>query len=236
MKTKIAVLLLCLPLSAVAGKDFEVIGGNQNDFREISEDIIATIEYKAQGPSEASGLTGFSAGVFATYVPVDNKASWKTATGEDVNEIGLVGVHATKGLPLGIDVGAYVSTVPTADITAYGAELRLAILEGGVASPGLALRGSYSKLSGIDNFDVDSKSVDLSVSKGFAFLTPYAGAGYVRGESDPDDSVPTLSKVKYSGKKLFAGVRLGLGLLEITPEYSRIVDNNVYSLKFGLGL
>lgn len=235
MKTKIAMLLLCLPLSALAGKDFEVVGGNQEEFREISEDIIATIEYKAQGPSEASGLTGFSAGLFATYVPVDNKAAWFNATGENVSEIGLVGLHATKGLPLGIDVGAYVSTVPTTDITAYGAELRFAILEGGVASPGLALRGSYSKLTGIDNFEVDSKSVDLSISKGFAFLTPYAGAGYVRGESDPDASTGR-SDVKYSGKKIFAGLRIGLGLLEITPEYTRIVDNNVYSLKLGLGL
>lgn len=233
MKIKYALLLLLLPLMTQA-KDLELIGGSQADFRNISKDIVATIDYKALGPAEAGGLTGFSVGTFATYVTVDNEASWTTATGEDIDELGLVGIQANKGLPFDIDVGAYFSAIPTTSVKVYGAELRYAFLPGSAVLPAVAIRGTYSKLTGIDNFDVDSKSVDLSVSKGFAFVTPYAGVGRVFGTSDPDAS-SGLTKEDIEATKLFAGVRFGFGLFEMTPEYTRIGDNNAYNLRLGLG-
>lgn len=234
MKNKIALLLLCLPLVTHA-KQLELNGApTPSNFRDISKDLVATIDYKALGPAEAGGLTGFSIGLATTYVKVENKTSWFTATTENVSELGLVGIQASKGLPLDIDVGAYYSFIPETDVKVYGAELRYAFLPGSVALPAVALRGSYSKLTGIDDFDLDSTSVDLSVSKGFALITPYAGVGQVYGTSDPN-GIAGLSKVKIKETKLFVGLRLGLGLFEITPEYAKIGDNDSYNLKLGLG-
>lgn len=233
MLRKLALVVAALPLVAGA-KDFNIVVPNQPDFREVSEDIVATLDYKALGPAEAGGLTGFSIGVLGSYVAVDNKGAWKRLTGENVSELGLVGVRVTKGLPFNLDVGAFYSSVPTTDVTAMGGEVRYAILPGSVALPALALRGSYSTLSGIRDFDVESKSMDVSVSKGFALLTPYAGAGYVWGESDPNGSFG-LRKEKIEEPKFFAGLKIGIGLFELTPEYTQIGDNNAYNVQLGLG-
>ncbi|MBI2384287.1 MAG: hypothetical protein HYV18_09485 [Gammaproteobacteria bacterium] len=226
----LAVLAIALPAQAVK---IEVGAGTaQNDFDAISHDLVATINYKALGPAEATGITGIGVGVFGTYVGVDDKDAWKDVTGDSVDALGLVGLSATKGLPFGIDVGAFYTAIPQGDVKVYGAEIRYAFLEGSAVTPALALRGAISRVSGIDSFDLDSKSLDLSVSKGFGPLTPYAGVGRVWGTADPDTG--SLDKVDVEETRLFVGARLGLGLLDFIPEYEKIGDNNAYSLKAGL--
>jgi len=72
------------------------------------------------------------------------------------------------------------------------AEIRKAIFSGGVATPAVGVRISYSKLSGLDKLEVENKGIDLSISKGFAVLTPYAGIGRTFSKVTPvgvDDSL-----------------------------------------------
>lgn len=113
----------------------------QRQFQSVSEDLVATIDYKAVGPAEATGLVGFGVGVVAGYVPVDVKADWADVTGQNFSGFTLVGLQVTKGLPLGIDVGAFYTEVPGTNVNIYGGELRYAILEGSTVSPAVALRG-----------------------------------------------------------------------------------------------
>ena len=241
MKTKnilqiaaVASFLSASGFATAAEFDF-VLNPVQSDFREVSEDLAAALNFKALAPAEASGLTGFSVGAFASYTPVDNKDAWRNLTGESVEEVGLVGLNATKGLPFGVDVGAFYSQVPGTDARIYGAEGRYAILKGGIATPALAIRTAYTKMTGVDDFDFDSLSVDLSISKGFAFFTPYAGIGHVRATVDPNNQ-GALEKEKVEEERLFVGARFTLGLLALTPEYEHIGDNSVYSLRLSLGL
>lgn len=206
----------------------------QSDFRAMSEDIAAAVNYKALGPAEATGLTGFGIGAFAAYTKVENKAAWQNATGSDVDAIGLAGVAVHKGLPLNLDVGAFYAAVPGTDVKVLGGEVRYAILAGGVASPALGVRGSYTKTTGSDDFDFTTQGIDVEISKGFAVLTPYAGAGYLRSESTPH--VGLLQKESFSGGRYYAGLRLSLLLLELTPEVERVGDNTSYNLRLGFSL
>lgn len=206
----------------------------QSDFRAISEDVAAAVNYKALGPAESTGLIGFGIGAFAAYSPVENKAAWKNATGSDVDAVGLAGLVVHKGLPLNLDVGAFYAAVPGTSVKVYGGELRYAILAGGAATPALGVRGTYTKTDGSDDFSFTSQGVDVEISKGFAVLTPYAGAGYLRSESDPN--VAGLQKETFSGGRFFLGVRLSLLLLELTPEIERVGDNTSYNLRLGFGL
>lgn len=236
-KQVVALLLAGLSVPAFAEDEVEITPATlQADFNSIAEDLVAAIDYKAVVPAEATGIAGFGVGLILNYTPVDDEGAWDRATAgqADISAIGLVGLGVTKGLPLGIDVGVFYSEIPTTNISLFGAELRYAILEGGTASPALALRASYSKVSGIESFDVESKAVDLSVSKGFAFVTPYAGIGQVFGEADPNN-VGTLKKADVEETKLFAGLRLSLGLLEFTPEVEQIGDNTMYNVRLGFG-
>lgn len=235
-KLSLAALLGVLSLPAY-GKSVEIqaacTGLNcQQQFQSVSEDLVAAIDYKAVGPAEATGIVGFGVGVVAGYVPVDVSSDWAAVTGQSFSGLALVGVQATKGLPLGIDVGVFYTTVPDTDVKVYGGELRYAILEGSSVSPALALRGSYVTVEGIDSFDLESKAVDLSLSKGFALITPYVGVGYVFGESDPN-GFGGLQKVDVEETKAFIGARISLGLIEFTPELGQIGDNTVYNLRVG---
>lgn len=236
----IAAMLAFAPAAASAS-DFDIdnsclLNGAacQAAFEGAVTDISAALSYKALGPAEATGLLGFGVGVYVNYTPVQNEQAWRTLTGSDVDAVGMAGISAHKGLPFGIDIGAFYSAVPSTDAKAYGAELRFAILEGGIAQPALAVRGAYTATSGIDDFDYESYSADVSLSKGFAMLTPYIGAGYVWATATPQGDFDTiLDEVDVDNERFFVGMRITAVLLEITPEYERIGDNNAYNLRLG---
>lgn len=227
--------------AAQAGTEFEIDpacgAGCQQAFEGAVQDISAALNYKALGPAEATGLTGVGIGAFVNYTPAENDAAWQQLTGSDVDFVGMAGLVATKGLPFGIDVGAFYTAVPDTSVKAYGAELRYAILEGGIAEPALAVRGAYTATAGIDDFDYEAYSLDISLSKGFTFLTPYIGAGYVWSTATPSGSVSealALQEVDVDDERYFVGMRIAMGLFEMTPEYERQGDNNGYSLRLGL--
>lgn len=235
MRALAAISLSLFAVAASAESDFEIQpGGSQAQFRSVAKDIAATLDYKALGPAEASGLTGFSVGAFATYAPTSDKDAWTAVTGEEVDAIGMVGVSAVKGLPFNIDIGAFYSQVPKTDAKLFGGEVRWAVLPGGVATPAVAVRGSYTKLSGEDQLEYDAYGFDVSVSKGFAFLTPYAGAGYSFGTVSTDPLFGYEDE-DVNQAKFFVGARIALGFLQLTPEYTRSGDTNAYSLRLSLG-
>lgn len=231
-----AVLLACVAVPAMA-KDIEIqatctsLTCNEA-FKSVAEDLVATIDYRAVGPAEATGTLGLGVGVVMSYVPVDVDQAWTDVTGQDFNGLGLVGLQVTKGLPLDIDIGAFYTTVPDTNVDVYGAEVRYAFLPGSTVAPALALRGSYVAVTGIDSFDLESKGVDLSLSKGFGPITPYVGVGYVFGEADPK-SMSGPDKAEVEDTKAFIGARISLGLLEFTPEVGQIGDNVTYSARLG---
>jgi hypothetical protein len=228
-----AVFALISP-AAFAGTDFSIrCTACQSAFHDLVEDTSATLSYKALGPAEATGVTGIGVATFATYAPVRHEASWKIVTQSNVSDIGMVGVTVRKGLPLKLDVGAFYSAVPNTSVKVYGGELRYALLPGGVAVPALAIRGTYTTTKGLGDFDYNSYGGDVSISKGFALLTPYFGAGYERAKADPNGFAGLRTETISRGR-FFAGLRIGLALLDITPEYESIGGNSVYNLLVGL--
>lgn len=206
---------------------------DQAAFASASEDLLAAFSYKSLQPAEATGLSGFGLGLFGSYMPVDDEGAWERLIGEDVGELGLAGVAAHKGLPLGIDVGVFYALVPTVDdVNLWGAELRWAVWQGGIASPALGLRAAYTAATGADDVDFSSYSVDALVSKGFAYATPYGGIGYVAGSVDPADDI-ALDKEEPDATRFFVGLRLSTLLFELTPEYERAGDRDAFNLRAG---
>lgn len=228
----LAALILMPATSFAYDFDFDIVPNpDQADFRSVVEDIAAAANSKSLSPAEPGGITGFAIGAYASYVPTDDADAWGRLIGESVDEVGVVGLIAQKGLPFGVDVGASYMAVPSSDLRLFSAELRYALLEGSIATPALGLRASYSKLSGIDELDYDSYGIDASISKGFGPLTPYAGVGYVWStfEADP---VFGLDDEDVDEARLFIGLRLS-ALIGITPEYERVGDRSAFNLRFG---
>lgn len=225
-----------LAAGAARADDFELVAASQTQFRGIAEDVTGALSPKALHSAEAGGLTGFSVGAFASYTPTENPDAWKFATGgNEVDAIGMTSLVASKGLPFNVDVGLFYGQVPGTDAKLTGGEVRYAFLPGSLVLPALALRVAVTSMSGVDDLDFKSTSIDLSLSKGFPLLTPYAGVGRVSGKVTPKGSLALLKEEKVEETRLFVGAKLTLfPLFAITPEYERIGDSTSYNLRLGL--
>lgn len=232
----VAIALAALGVSSIATADdlnrIELL--TQGQFRDLSEDLGSALSYKPISPAEPLGLTGFDIGLEVTATEIKNRSAWDLASSGDAPDTLYVPkLHVLKGLPLGFDVGAFYSKVPGQDISLWGGEVRYAILKGGTVSPALSVRGTYTKLQGVDELDLDTKGLELSISKGFAMLTPYAGIGRVWVESTPNTITP-LSSESFEHNKYYVGANFNLMLVNLALEYDRTGDNNTYGAKVGI--
>ncbi len=233
---KILVLLCMLAIVQPAlAANISTLGAlNQSEFRILSEDLGAALSYKPVTPAESLGVTGFDMGIGVTQTDTSKSAQiWNTATngGGSVSKLYLPKLHIAKGLPFGIDIAAAYSRIPSSNITLLGAEVRYAIVEGGVATPAIALRGAHTKLSGVDQLALNTNSLDVSISKGFAMFTPYAGVGRVWVTSTPNGT--SLSEEKFTQSKIFVGGNLNFGITNFAAELDKTGGIQSISLKLG---
>jgi hypothetical protein len=207
---------------------------SQQEYRLLSQDLGAALSYKPLTPAEPLGITGFDIGVAVTATQLKHSALFDrvTSSGDLPSYLPVPTLRALKGLPFGIDIGAMASAIPGTNIRLFGGELRYAILSGNVALPAVAIRGNFSKMTGVGQMDFDTKGIDLSVSKGFLNFTPYGGVGKVWVSSSPN-GIPGLSKESFSLNKVFVGVNVNFLLLNLAVEADRTGDNNTFGLKAG---
>jgi len=207
----------------------------QSQFKSFSEDMSSAVSYKPVTPAEPLGILGFDVGVEATDTKLQNPGLWTTATSGAFTSSSVVlpKLHMFIGLPFNFDVGAFYSEAPSTNIKLYGGELRYAILEGGTASPAVAIRGSLTQLSGVDQLSFSTKGLDVSISKGLAMFTPYAGIGEVWSDSTPN-GIPALAKESFTQNKYFVGCNLKILLVNFALEYDKTGSAQSYSAKLGM--
>lgn len=205
---------------------------SQADFRILSEDMGSALSYKPLTPAEPLGISGFDVGVEVTSTSMSrSSAAWLQATGSIVSTVYVPKLHIAKGLPLDLDIAAFYSRIPSTNITLYGGELRYAILSGGMAAPALAIRGALTRLSGVTQLSLDTKSLDVSLSKGFAIFTPYLGVGQVWTNSTPHAG--TLTAEKFNQSKVFGGLNMNFGVSNFVLEMDKTGAATSYGAKLG---
>ena len=230
----LAVALLALSSSAFADKHVTISAAlGQQNFNDLSTDLGAVTSYKQLEGSSSEGILGFDVSLDAGATQVGHQAAWNAATGSSVSSVPFADVRISKGLPLGFDIGGEYSTVPGSNISLYGVEGRYAILDGGIAEPAISLRAAYTHLTGVDNLSFNTKTLDVSISKGFGPVTPYLGVGEVWANSTPDASTG-LAGTNPSNSEVFAGITFELGI-HMALEYDHLAGNTTYTLKFGFG-
>ena len=204
----------------------------QNEFKSISKELGLAVSYLPVSPAEPLGVVGFDAGIEVTAVPTKSDSFKKVGVSSET--LILPKLHIQKGLPFGIDIGAIYSKVPGLDIELVGAELKYAIIAGNVALPAVAVRGAFTKLLGVDSLDLSTVSADVSVSKGFTFITPYAGVGMVRVTSKENASL-ILKEEKQTLTKGFVGVKISLAVINFIAE-ADFSEIPLYTLRVNVGL
>lgn len=227
-----AALALTWAPAAVRAADFNFVRLlNQAEFRAFSEDVGAAASYKGVIPAESLGLIGFDIGVTAGVTEVTNRDVLRKAAGgaSIPKALPVTSLRVHKGLPFDIDIGATLMQLPGTNVRAVGGELRWAFVAGSTVLPALAVRVSGTRVSGVEGLDMDTVGADLSISKGFAFLTPYAGIGTVRVDAAAPGS--SLRSESLTLAKRFVGVNIALVPLALVLEAERTGKATGYTVK-----
>lgn len=231
-----------LAASVAGARDIRFSSGLiQSQFKELSKEAGAALAYRNAAPAAPLGITGFDIGAEVSIIDIKKDSDyWRAALDNDSSSyLYIPSLRARKGLPFGIDVGAMYAYVPDSNVKLYGFEVSKALLEGTVVTPALGIRASYTKLAGVNDLDLQTVAIDANISKGFAIITPYAGAGLVWVDSEAKSALGagTLpGGVRLSEEKLwlprgFAGARLTiLPFVKVTGEIEYAV-RPIYTLK-----
>lgn len=232
----VGTLVSTLATSLAVASDIDSLQNlGQAEFKALSEDLGAALSYKSLAPAATLGVTGFDLSLSVTGTSLDSLATWDKATGDDdiPSTLPVPMLRVAKGLPFNIDVGAFYLAIPDSNVRLFGGEARWAFIEGGIATPAIALHATYSKMTGVDQLDLNTKSVDVSISKGFTVLTPYAGIGQVWTNATPVN-VPLLHGESITQTKYFSGLNFNFGLPNIALEADQTGGITSYGVKFGL--
>ena len=229
LRPLVAVMPLALVLLAAGPRpagadDLTIRDLLQTEFRDMSAELGIAISAFQLRPAGVLGFPRFDVGAEMTVVDInDNRTYWQRAFDDAPAFLPVPKLHASVGVPLGIELGALYSKVPGTNIELWGAEAKWEVIEGGLVTPAVALRGAYTSLEGVDELEMSTRSIDASVSKGFGPLTPYAGLGRVWIEAEPRD-VPLLQDESHTEDRLFAGVRFRMLLLSFVGQvdWSRV--------------
>ncbi|MGA9851510.1 MAG: hypothetical protein WBR15_01065 [Gammaproteobacteria bacterium] len=233
MRRLMLAALLLLPAYSVFASDNinDLPALNQGQFSDLSHDLSAVTTYKELEAATSEGIAGFDFGFAYSVTNLAHQSAWDTAgNGGDVSNVSLARLSVSKGLPFGFDIGGYYGYSPNTSLQAYGAELRYAILDGGALEPALGIRATYNWLSGVNQLSFNSRSLDLTLSKGIGPFTPYAGVGQVWANSNPDASTG-LRDVSFTAGEAFVGFRLNLLVANLSVEGNRTAGNNTYGVK-----
>lgn len=237
MKTSRILLCICLT-SGISGvtsaSSLETIGNlSQDQFAEFSKELGAATHYKSVSPPESMGTLGFDVGLELSSTDVSGDVFDLASDGSfEGSDLVVPKLHVHKGLPFGLDIGASLGAIPDTDATIIGGELRYAIINGGVVTPSIAIRASYSQIQGLDDIDVQNSAIELGISKGVLFFTPYAGIGIVQSKVTPNN-IDGLSTEKIDQDKMFVGITANFGVA-VTLEADLTGDVRTYSAKAGI--
>ena len=216
----------------------------QANFSQFARVVGQAIFATPVQPARASGLLGFDAGIAATVVSVDEGAAyWRAAVPQNSSftthgYIGVPRLVVSKGFGFGTISGTYAK-ISNSGIKTWGGALDTPLLRGSVLTPELALRLSYSALTGIDVFREKTYGAEVFLSKGFGPVTPYAAVGRMRVNAQGD--VPatlhttafTLTD-KSSLNRYTVGVRLSLLVPKLVVEATQ-AEVRSYAAKISIG-
>ena len=234
-------LAAALPLSAQNDIAFDPTI-TQEQFETFSRLVAQGIYATPVDAARARGLLGFDIGVAATAIPVDTEeAYWINSVNEDFtisDHVVVPRLIVSKGLSAAT-ISAMYAKVPDSDVAVLGASLDVPIISGGIATPTLALRGSYATLQGIDVYDLNTYGVELFLSKGFGPITPYAAVGYARSDAEgtivfPDDRAPVTLTDEADSNRVTVGLKLSLLLPKIVVEATQGEERS-YAAKVAFG-
>jgi hypothetical protein len=233
MIRKLLVLAFILGAWPARAGDFASVGAlSQDEFARLSRDLGAALSYKGVTPATPLGPIGFDIGVEATDTRIENSPAFERAGAGSHSDLVIPKLHVYKGLFGGLDIGAFIGGAPQVGASVFGADLRYAISDDGLATPAIAVRISGTKAAGLGDMSLATAALDLMASKKFTALTPYVGAGVVRVMTNMRGA--NLADENFNKGRLFGGLNLNLIGANLAFEVEKTGSNTSLSAKVGL--
>jgi len=213
----LAAVALCLPGVAAADQQLDQLSNLiDSQFKSYAENLSAAQSHKAIKRHDNSGATALDFGFELATAKIERNSFLEEYTFKDTPDtLYIPKFQINTGQGNGWNASAFYSSVPQSDIEIYGGEVRYALTSSERYVPQVQVRGTYSQLTGVEDMLVTSTGVELSISKGFSGITPYAGFGTTRvdGAYELDGYTSRLSHNKY-----FMGLQFDLGLMSFSAE------------------
>lgn len=197
--------------------------------------LVSQLGFALAAPSVHSarthGLASFDVAALASLTSIESSADyWRRGSrgGAGAGENGapepflqLYALELRKGFGFGLEAAASLGALPHTSLVAWGADVRLALLEGlreswfehlPDASVGLALRrGTGLGELRLGTLAVDARLSHPFVSPGAFSVTPWIGYQWLRIAGDTElvdltPGVPALAQCGYAGSNLPGGV------------------------------
>jgi hypothetical protein len=169
-------------------------------------------------PARTNGLAGFDVALLASLTRIDSSEEyWRRGTRGDGDAIGADGLNAEpdrylqlyalelrKGLGFGVEAAASIGVMPEMSLLSWGAELRVALLEGMRYGfwrylPDTSVGVALQRATGLGELALGTLAVDARLSHPFIVagyaLTPWLGYQWVRIDADSAlvDLTPAVS-------------------------------------------
>jgi len=233
-----AALLLMLGATPARANGTDIalnFGGVQGRFNSFAQELGIAVAYNPVAPAETLGVLGFDLGISASFVDIDS-GLWNSAVadGDAPSVLVIPRIQARKGLPFGIDVGVSYTRIPQSDIQIIGGEVRKALLKGATLIPAVSVLIHYSALTGVSQLDLTTYGADLAISKGIAFLTPYAGVGQIWIDAQPN--VAGLADTTENATRGYVGLKIApfpFVNLVAQADFSQVKS---YTLRINVGI
>ena len=206
----------------------------------LTQELGASIAAPALAPAEGLGAFRVETLVSGTATDISSDASfWRIASrgGSFSSFVVLPRATIRLGLPASIDLSASYAKLPGSNIEAAGGAAKWTFVRGSTVLPAFALRLAHDRLRGVDQMDLKATSLDLSVSKGLLFFTPYAGAGRLWLSSDAHDisSAPGFRLSDSTAEnRVFVGGRFSAAWFNTLVEAERTGPVESYSVKLAV--
>lgn len=204
---------------------------SQAEFRLVPQDLSSVPGDRHVALPSPLATSGFDIGFEVSAKRLTHPQAYRLTT-DSPYALPTPRLHLRKDLPHGFEIGSSYGNLPGSDLSLIGAEASYSLVSKKLFMPTFGVRASYSTLRGNDWLQISTRGVDLSLSKGFSLVTPYAGIGSIWVDSDPYDG-SGLTHERFHHEKYFVGANFNVRDMNVAVEADRTGDTTSYHAKFG---
>ena len=211
----LGILATLVPAPANAQQAFDLRPGlTKAEFAEFTAELGSVLRFRQLGDTTTLGKGHADLGVQFGNMPTENRDLGRS--------ISFPRVVARFGTSDRVDVGAWGGIEPDANYGMAGIDTKIALLRQGPARPvSVSIRPSFTSLIGPSEVWAANASIDVSVSRAFGAVSPYAGVATTASLALERSADVDLDPATADGSLAYAGLSYAWRALNVSAEVEK---------------